>query len=232
MNKSILSRKEKKMLSNTALRAFYNQSYRDAIKRFEKYHEKYDLGEDLLYQFGMLYDHMGQEFMEMSRRAKSPATKRRYREKSSRYFEKAIGVYNLMLKKNPKSFNAVYGIGKVYRNKGNYEKALLYSKKAYRMSKGKAVYGIGLIYSMMGDDKKAEYWYKKDLRDKGEDDPGAVLNYVVFSNRKYREKMRKYGEVLKKYYDKQPEYFRNSAWGKLLKKDIDMILYNPSRPNK
>jgi len=227
MAKIKIGKKEKEFLLKVGREGFSNRAYNEALRTFEKYYKKYEFDEDTLYLFGMLYDHLGQRFRTLSQKAKSVVNKRKYLKRSNKYFEKAVEIFNLMLKKNPKSFDALYGIGKVYRNKGNYKKALLYSKKAYRMSKGGAVYGIGLIYENMGDTKKALYWYKKELKDKGEKDYGAALNFLIFSNRQYRRKMRKYAEAVKKHYTKEPAYFKKTKFGKFVKREIDIILSEP-----
>jgi len=224
MTKTKISKKEKDLLERTAREGLNNLAYKGALKIFEKYYKEYEFDEDTLYLFGMLYDHLGQDFRSLSKRGKSATARRKHLEASNRQFKKAVEIFNSMLKKNSKSFDAIYGIGKVYRNKGDYEKALLYSKKAYRMSGGKAVYGIGLIYENMGDIKNALYWYKKELRDKGENDYGAAMNFLIFSNRQHRIKMRKYAKAVKSGYNKEPVYFKKTKFGEFIKREIDMIL--------
>lgn len=227
MAKIKIAKKEKALLLKVGRKGFSDSAYNEALRTFEKYYEKSEFDEDTMYLFGMLYDHLGQRFRGLGQKVKSAINKRKYLRRSDKYFEKAVEIFNLMLRKNPKSFNALYGIGKVHRNKGNYKKALSYSKKAYRMSKGKAVYGIGLIYENMGDTKRALYWYKKDLKDKGEKDYGAAWNFLIFSNKQYRRKVRKYAEAVKKHYDKEPTYFKKTKHGKFIKREVDMILSEP-----
>ena len=213
MKKAELNKKDKKYLTEKGRDAISDGAFLKGIRLFERFHKEYEFDEEVMYLFGVLYDHMGQRLRG-----------RGDNKNSKEYFDKAFKVFSSMLEQNPKSFDALYGIGKIYRSKGNYEKALEYSKKAYRMSGGKAVYGIGIIYEQMGDLKKAEYWYKKELRDKGENDYGAALNYVLFFNRMHREDVKKYAKVVKKHYDKESDSFKKSNWGKLIKKEIDSVL--------
>lgn len=208
---------------NKARLGFANYSYKRALSILERYFKKYYFDEDLMYQLGMLYDHLGQRFRYLSSSSNSGIKKRNYLKKSNQYFHKALDTYRSMLKENPRSYFALYGIGKVYRGKRNFKKALLYSKKAYRISKGD-ISGIGVIYQKMGNDKMALYWHKKELKDRGENDYGALINLVSFSHRLYQERMRKYALRLKRHFDKESMSFRKSEWGRSLKRMIEAIL--------
>ena len=220
-NKKPISKKDKKFLIQKSLSALENISYYKTLKILESYYKKYDFDDELLYHLGMLYDHLGQVFLNGFRT--KPHAK-----KSNQYFNKAIYIFNKALKFNHKSYRALYGIGKVYRNQKKYEKALQYSKKAYKIAlkeKAKSVYGIGFIYEMMGKNKDAERWYLKEIKDRGINDFAVVTNYIIFSNRVYRQKMDTIAEQAFKLYKQKSNSFKNSVFGREIKHDIDIILY-------
>lgn len=221
--KKELNKKIKEFLIRTTRLESSNRSYNKPISVFKNYFKRYEFDEDLMYQFGMIYDHLGQKFRYLSLRSTSKGKKKDYLKKSDEYFRKAMDIYKTMLKTNPKSYWAIYGIGKVYRAKRNFKKALYYAKKAYRMSKGD-ISGVGVIYQKMGDDKKALEWFKKELRDRGENDYGALINFISISNRRYREKMRRYAENLKRHFDRESQTFKKTRWGKSIKHEIERIM--------
>jgi len=217
MQKSNLPEKERQYLEKTANKAFSNVNFDEAIKIFEKADKRRRLNEESLYFFGMLYDHLAQQF-------KNGFQKPKNQKKADFYFERAISIYKSILKNNPQSYNAWYGLGKIFRNKDDYKKALLYSKKAYRLKgKKKAVYGIGFIYELMKDYNKAEKWHKKEIRDRGIKDGIAVSNYVMFANRQFRNKIRPYALIARKYFEKQDSEYKNSKIGRGIKKELGFI---------
>lgn len=218
MNKSNLPKNKIKNLEKIANGAFDNIDFDKALQVFEEADTQYQFNEKMLYLFGMLYDHLAQQFKSGFQKPKSD-------KKADFYFKKAEEKYKSILRNNPKSYNAWYGLGKICRNKGDYEKALLYSKKAYNLKGNKkAVYGIGFIYETMKDYVNAEKWYKKEIHDRGIKDGIAVSNYFLFANRQYKKKMRPYALIAEKYFEKQSIEYKNSKIGKGIKKELEIVL--------
>lgn len=179
------------------------------IKRFESLLNKYPefrKNESVLHRLGLMYDHV---FL------KDPA-------KQKPYEDKAISIYKAILKINPDSYKATWGIGRVWWHRKN-KKALPYVLAAYDLikkvkdpaaPKGLYTQNVGMIYEMLGDMRNAEQWYKKGIKVTPED-WGVYLNVIGFYNRqknpaKAKPFLPKYAQLLKK----EPKEFFDTAWGK------------------
>ena len=226
-NKELIPKKDKKILLEKSISALNNSSYSKTLKELESYYKKYEFDDELLYHLGMLYDHLGQIFL-------NGFKVKIDKKKANLYFKKALDIFNESLDKNPNSYRALYGIGKVYRNTKQYKKALSYSKKAYKIAikeKANSVYGIGFIYEMMNKPKEAEKWYLKEIKDRGVNNFVAITNYIIFSNRTYKNKMESIAKKALELYKKEPSSFKNTIFGHQIKQDIDMIL-DQNSPHK
>ncbi len=159
--------------------ALSNNRYRWGVDVFEKYRRNYIFSDNQLYSLGLLYDHLVM-FNEYKKNMK--------REKVKEYLKEAESIYQSILKRNPKSHMALYGIGRVWSIRGNYKKALLYQKRAYRLMqklprKEKGALAIGALYEKKCDYKKAEEWYKKEFSNL-KNDFGTTLNLFLFYKRR------------------------------------------------
>lgn len=179
------------------------------IKRFETLLDKYPefkKNEAVLHRLGMMYDHV---FFK-DRAMQKP------------YEDNAIRIYKSILKINPDSYKATWGIGRVWWHRKN-KKALPYVLSAYELikktkdstaPKGLFTQNVGMIYEMLGDTHKAEQWYKKGIKATPED-WGVYLNIISFYHRqktiaKSKPFLPKYAQLLKK----EPKEFFTTAWGK------------------
>ncbi len=155
--------------------ALSRNKYRWAIGVFEKYRRDYEFSDDQLYALALFYDHLAMT-------GKSAKKK-----KFKGYLKEAESMYKKVLKRNPSFHLAWYGLGRVWGAKGNFRKALLYQRKAYRMMlklprDERGALAVGYFYERLGDRKKAEGWYRKEYRGlKG--DFGAALNLFLFYKR-------------------------------------------------
>ncbi len=179
------------------------------IKRFDTLLDKYPefrKNEEMLHRLGLMYDHV---FF-------------KDRAKQKPYEDKAISIYKAILKINPNSYKATWGIGRVWWHRKN-KKALPYVLAAYELisktkdpaaPKGLYTQNVGMIYEMLGDVRKAEQWYKKGIKVTPED-WGVYLNIISFYHRKKtvikaKPFLPKYEQLLKK----EPREFFDTAWGK------------------
>ena len=170
LNLSPLPLKLKNYLYKVGGVAIANKKYRWGIDIIEKYAGRYSLSNNEKYKLGLLYDHL--------------AMKTRGSLKN-RYLQKAEATYKKILKQNPKYFLALYGIGRTYSIRGNYDKALYYQSKAYqKMMKlprnQRGALAIGVLYQKKRDYKNAEKWYLREYKNCPQNDFGTTLNLFNF----------------------------------------------------
>ena len=175
--KKLQPQKVKRYLYKVKSEALANNKYRWGIDIFEKHRRRYAFNNNQLYTLGLLYDHLV-----MFNKNKKIKKKR-----ANEYLRKAESIYQSILKEEPKSLFALYGLGRVWSIKGNPRKALAYQKRAYRLMqklprRGKGALAIGVLYEKMGDHKKAEEWYKKEYNNL-KNDFGTTLNLFLFYKR-------------------------------------------------
>lgn len=172
MGEHVIDSKTKKYLFKISGDAMANKRYYQAIRIFEKYKRTCEFSRDEEYRLAMLYDHVS--IMGKARN-----------KNSSRYLQKAEDIYRKLIAYHPNFLHGWYGLGRVYKIRGDYKNALRCQLKAYklmlrqpRLERG--ALAIGLTFEAMGNYKKAEAWYKKELHDLSKNDFGATLNLFVF----------------------------------------------------
>lgn len=104
--------------------------------------------------------------------------------------DKAIEYYLKAVSIDPNHENALFELGYVYNEKGEYRKAIDYYSKVVALNPGAkdAFNNIGLAYSRLNDHQNAEKWYKKSL----DIDPNYTLalngiGLVAWKAKKYKE---------------------------------------------
>ena len=212
MKNNTITKEDQKRLEEIFLEASDNFKYTWGIKEFDKILDRYSevKNEKILYRLGQLYDHLAMKD----------------EENKEKHEKKALNIYNKILEINPESQKATWGIARVYWHRFS-EEAVPYAKKAYKLAKkNKDKYGlyaqhIGLVYESLENYNKAEKWLKKGL-ELEPDNWEMYLNLLVF----YRlisdfEKSKEIAKKLNKLYKKEPQEFRNSAWGRRIQKAID-----------
>ena len=173
------------------------------------------INEDSLCKLGLLYDHLAM-------REKRSAARRKYE-------AKALSLYRQVLRANPNSHRATWGIGRVWWHRRS-RKAIPYALRAYHLKKrsgekvGLYAQNIGLVYEALGDYRNAEKWLLRGLRE-NRADYGSYLNLVVFYRviKKDFKKARKYAVKLKKLYNEKQE-FKKTAWGRRITNFIEQNL--------
>lgn len=199
-----------------------NKKYLLGINIFEKYRKKYNFDDNQNYRLALFYDH-----------AATSAKNKKY---FNKYLKRAKIIYQAILKNNPNYFHALYGIGRIYRIKKNYKKALKYQIAAYnKMIKlpkpQRGALAIGLTYEEIGDYKNAEKWYKKEIKLLPKNDFGGILNIFYFYKKNHNYKMALFNAIrleklLKKEYEKniyKNLKMKNSDFLKKIKDDIKEI---------
>jgi len=165
-----LPRKLKNYLYKISGVAISNKRYRWGIDIIEKYASHYSLSDNEKYKLGLLYDHLAMKAKGLLK---------------EKYLREAEVIYKEILKQNQKYFLALYGIGRIYSVRENYNKALYYQIKAYkRMMKlprnQRGALAIGVLYQKKGDYKKAEKWYLREYKDCSRNNFGTALNLFNF----------------------------------------------------
>lgn len=108
--------------------------------------------EIVLTKLGFLYDHL--------------AVYTDNKKEKDKHEREAFKIYNKVLKKNPNSVNAVWGIGRIYWHNKN-KKAIDYAKKAAKIAtkESEEMYpmymNVAVVYESLGQFDRAEYWYLK-----------------------------------------------------------------------
>ena len=104
--------------------------------------------------------------------------------------DKAIEYYLKAVSIDPNHENALFELGYVYNEKGEYQKAIGYYSKVVALNpRAKDAFNnIGLAYSRLNDHQNAEKWYKKSL----DIDPNYTLalngmGLVMWKAKKYKE---------------------------------------------
>ena len=104
--------------------------------------------------------------------------------------DKAIEYYLKAVSIDPNHENALFELGYVYNEKGEYQKAIGYYSKVVALNpRAKDAFNnIGLAYSRLNDHQNAEKWYKKSL----DIDPNYTLalngiGLVAWKAKKYKE---------------------------------------------
>ena len=205
--------------------ALSNNRYRWGIDIFEKHRRKYIFSDRQLYTLGLLYDHL----------AMFNEHKNMKKEKIKKYLKEAEFIYHSILKREPKSDMALYGIGRVWNIRNNHEKALFYQRKAYKLmqklpKKERGTMAIGALYGKIGNYKKAEEWYKKEYNNL-KNDFGATLNLFLFYKRmknydKAQFYLPKAEHLLKKEFRKDVYRglgMRKNKWLKYLSKQLEDV---------
>lgn len=87
--------------------------------------------------------------------------------------DKALEYYQKAISADPNYENALFELGYIYSDRGEYKKSIDYYTRAYNVNpKAKDIpNNIGLAYSKAGEYENAEKWYKKSL----EIDPNYTL---------------------------------------------------------
>ncbi|MCX5718277.1 MAG: FlgO family outer membrane protein [Nitrospirae bacterium] len=119
--------------------------------------------------------------------------------------DKAVEYYLKAVSIDPNHENALFELGYVYNEKGEYQKAIGYYSKVVALNpRAKDAFNnIGLAYSRLNDQQNAEKWYKKSL----DIDPNYAialngLGLVMWKTKKFKE-----AEVLyKKAIQSDPKY--------------------------
>ena len=225
---SKLSKKEKDYLIDLHTQAIRDHDrYVKTARIFEKYAKTKELDADALYCLGNLYEHMvyGPQGKRLGRKI---VPLKRLSKKSLRNITTAKKLFLAALKKDPKHIDGLRGMGKYYRDIGEYKKSLSYFKKAYKMG-SEDTSDIAGMYGRLRDKKEELRWYRKGIEE-NPDSPLAILNYLILANKLHRKEMRKYAEFLEKNFQRgfghlQPERF--SKLINMIKDEIDWTLRKP-----
>lgn len=232
MNRSLppLPPKIKKYLYKINGAAVSNKKYRWGINIIEKYTRRYSFSDNEKYRLGLLYDHLTWNVRKLIKNEK------RKKNLINKYLTRAKNIYEEIIKKNPDYFLALYGIGRIYSFKGNYDKALYYQIKAYKKmlklpKNQRGTLAIGVIYQKKEDYKNAEKWYLKEYKECPKNDFGTTLNlFVFYKERKNYKKALFYGikteKLLETEFNKK-QYkgvnMKNSDFLKFIRKEINNI---------
>jgi len=191
--------------------SIYNNKYLSGIVLLKKIQAQYGnfYDEGFFCKLGLLYDHA------------ALSAKKKIKEE---YEEKALILYRTVLKKNPSSCGAAWGIGRVWWHRKS-KRAIRYAMKAYRLAKRQGIKGlyaqnIGLIYEVLGDYKKAELWLFRGVKENPAE-WGNYLNLVTFYRlMKDFDKSVYYADILKKKIKREPPKFWRTKFGKMIKQSI------------
>jgi tetratricopeptide (TPR) repeat protein len=225
---SKLSKKEKDYLTNLHTKAIRDHDrYVETARIFEEYAKTKELDADTLYYLGNLYEHMvyGPQGKRLGRKI---VPLKRLSKKSLHNITMAKKLFLAALKKDPKHIDGLRGMGKYYRDIGEYKKSLSYFKKAYKLG-GKDTSDIAGMYVRLRDKKEELRWHRKGVEE-NPDSPLAVLNYLIIANKLHRKEMKKYAKFLERNFQRgfghlQPERF--SKLINMVKDEIDWTLRKP-----
>lgn len=158
------------------------RKYRWAIDEFEKYRNKYIFDNDLEYQRGLLYDHLG-----IFKSLKLSNKKKRER-LFNYYLQVAQRIYERILTDEPNHILSTRGMQRVFESREEYSEALKYGRKVLSLMKKtpqrkRKVLGIGNTYLLMGDSVRAERWFKQELVLCGQNSVAAHANLLFLYNK-------------------------------------------------
>jgi tetratricopeptide (TPR) repeat protein len=171
----------KSLESDNVSYSFYKKILSQISREIEKEPELIN-EEMVLAKLGFLYDHL--------------AVYAGNKKEKNKYEREALKAYNKILKKNPNSVNAIWGIGRVYWHNKN-KKAIDYAKKAARIATKESVemypmyMNVAVVYESLSQFDRAEYWYLKVIK-KRPKFLGAYLNLAEMyleknKNKKYKK---------------------------------------------
>jgi superkiller protein 3 len=114
-------------------------------------------------------------------------------DKALEYYLKAVSI-------DPNHENALFELGYVYNEKGEYQKAIEYYSRVVALNpRAKDAFNnIGLAYSRLNDQQNAEKWYKKAL----DIDPNYAIalngiGLVMWKAKKYKEAEASYKKAIR-----------------------------------
>jgi len=221
MKRKSIIEKERRYINNIFTSSTNNFKYAEGIRKLEALSKKYPAlnSEDLLCKLAFLYDHLA---------LREKNEKRRKADENI-----ALRLYHRVLRLNPESSRATWGIGRVLWHR-NDKRAIKYALRAYRLCKklGKPVrlyaQNIGLIYEAIENFRRAEYWLLRGAQENRRDF-GSYLNLVVFYRLVHKfDKAIKWSKQLEKLYLKESGSFKNTPWGK----KIAEVIKDANKPLK
>ena len=194
------------MTKNDLIKVFQesadNYRYAWGIKVFEKelsLKPEFKNSEEILLKLGMLYDHLAV-----------------FKDSKTRLIleRKAVKIYKKVLKLNPKSALALWGIGRVFWHRKS-KKAIPYAIRAYRLARsGLFAQNVGAVYMSLNKFNEAEPWLLKG-QNKDPRNWAMYLNLVSFYEKIGNIKKAKlYAKKLKLLFSKEKPQVKKTKWGK------------------
>ncbi len=142
-------------------------------------------------------------------------------EKKKRYEECARFIFNSIIKMNPKSSEAMRGLGLVYLHEYQLSKSLQYYKKAFRIDGGALDYlSLGNVYRAKKQKKNALLWYGKALKISQLRIPALMNLMGIYREIGDERRAAKYESILKRETKSVPN---KSQW-KSIKKRVDRAI--------
>ena len=131
--------------------ALKNGDYQSPIPQIKSALKTDPQNEDLLYNLGILYDHLAQ-------------TQKTFFAKLILH-HKAKSIYQQILKHNSNSKKGLIGLGRIYWHKNNATKSLSYYSQALALAPNdtQILNSIANVYKMSGDYKQAQQYYQKTI---------------------------------------------------------------------
>ncbi len=82
-------------------------------------------------------------------------------------YNEAVNYYNVVIKQNPKFYEAYIGLGMAYKELGKYQEAYDSTSKAIKLKPSyyQAYYNLGIILESMGKNAEAINAYEKFLKE-------------------------------------------------------------------
>lgn len=209
--------KEIKRIFNSAT---VNFNYREAANKIENILDKNPQikNEQTLSNLGFLYDHLA--FF-----CKNKILKQKYE-------KEALTLYYQVLRLNPDSVAATWGVGRIWWHRKN-KKAIKYARRAAQLAvrqdpKLSSMYmNLAVVHETLGNLKKAEYWYRYVIK-KEPNFFGAYYGltemYYVNDVPNKAEKISKLLPQLIKLYKKESRKNAGSSYEYKTKKRINNII--------